>query len=121
MGISILFCPNISKWFHKNGCTCYHAHHITLEEEEAAARKKEEAKEAEESKNDETENVKKKKTTDFLPTLVLNRFFLFLHMKPRSLRIMRISLVVMLGASLFSAACSDSICSTMISCFYSIL
>ena len=57
MGISILFCPNISKWFHKNGCTCYHAHHITLEEEEeAAARKKEEAKEAEESKNDETKN-----------------------------------------------------------------
>jgi len=54
MGISILFCPNISKWFHKNGCTCYHAHHITLEEEEEAARKKEEAKEAEESKNDET-------------------------------------------------------------------
>ena len=56
MGISILFCPNISKWFHKNGCTCYHAHHITLEEEEAAARKKEEAIEAEESKNDETKN-----------------------------------------------------------------
>ena len=55
MGISILFCPNISKWFHKNGCTCYHAHHITLEEEEAAARKKEEAIEAE-SKNDETKN-----------------------------------------------------------------
>jgi hypothetical protein len=59
MGISILFCPNISKWFHKNGSTCYHAHHITLEEEEEeTARKKEKAieAEAEESKNDETKN-----------------------------------------------------------------